>query len=187
MIERADVVAIGPGLGRDQWARSLYQAVLESVRPLILDADALNLLAENPRRRDNWILTPHPGEAARLLDTKTSNVQSDRLAALRQLSDRFGGVVVLKGAGTLIGCSTEIPALCDRGNPGMATAGMGDVLTGILAALLAQIADPWTAARAAVLAHATAGDDAARNGERGLIASDLILRLPACLNPARSN
>jgi len=187
LIERADVVAIGPGLGRDQWARSLYQAVLESDRPLILDADALNLLADNPRRRENWILTPHPGEAARLLGTQTLSVQSDRLAALRQLSDRFGGVVVLKGACTLIGCGTEIPALCDRGNPGMATAGMGDVLTGILAALHVQIPDAWTAARAAVLAHAMAGDDAARNGERGLIASDLILRLPACLNPARSN
>lgn len=187
LIERADVVAIGPGLGRDQWARSLYQAVLESARPLIVDADALNLLAESPSRRENWILTPHPGEAARLLGTKTPHVQSDRLAALRQLSDRFGGVVVLKGAGTLIGSGTAIPALCDRGNPGMATAGMGDVLTGILAALRAQISDAWTAAQTAVLAHAMAGDDAARNGERGLIASDLISRLPACLNPIRSN
>jgi NAD(P)H-hydrate epimerase len=187
LIERADVVAIGPGLGRDQWARSLYQAVLESDRPLILDADALNLLAENPRRRENWILTPHPGEAARLLGTRTPDVQRDRLAALRQLSDRFGGVVVLKGACTLIGGGTAIPALCDRGNPGMATAGMGDVLTGILAALRVQISDAWTASRTAVLVHAMAGDDAARNGERGLIASDLISRLPACLNPARSN
>lgn len=187
LIERADVVAIGPGLGRDQWARSLYQAVLDSDRPLILDADALNLLADKPQRRDNWILTPHPGEAARLLGTRTAEVQNDRPGALRRLSERFGGVVVLKGAGTLIGCGAAIPALCDRGNPGMATAGMGDVLTGILSALRAQIADAWTAARSAVLVHALAGDAAARGGERGLIASDLISRLPACLNPACSN
>ena len=187
LIERADVVAIGPGLGRDDWARQLLDAVLASDRPLVVDADALNLLAESPRRRENWILTPHPGEAARLLGVATIDVQSDRLAALRQLNSRFGGVLVLKGAGTLIGFANEVPALCDRGNPGMASAGMGDTLTGIIAALRAQLRDSWSAARAAVLAHALAGDAAAKTGERGLIASDLIAELPACLNPTRSN
>ncbi|HEY4646932.1 MAG TPA: NAD(P)H-hydrate dehydratase [Steroidobacteraceae bacterium] len=187
LIERADVIAIGPGLGRDPWARSLFEVVLDGHLPVVLDADALNLLAESPHRREDWILTPHPGEAARLLGVPTAEVQNDRFATLRQLNGRFGGVVVLKGACTLIGFDDATPSLCDRGNPGMATAGMGDVLTGVLAALRAQIGDPWNAARAAVLAHALAGDEAAKNGERGLIASDLIARLPACLNPRRSN
>lgn len=187
LIERADVIAIGPGLGRDSWARSLLEVVLGSRLPLVLDADALNLLAESPHHRDDWILSPHPGEAARLLGKRAAQVQDDRLAALRQLNDRYGGVAVLKGACTLIGVEGETPSLCDRGNPGMATAGMGDVLTGVLAALRAQIGNAWDAARAGVLAHALAGDDAAKSGERGLIASDVIARLPACLNPNRSS
>lgn len=187
LIERANVVAIGPGLGRDAWARSLLDVVLDCNRPLILDADALNLLAMRPRRRADWILTPHPGEAARLLSVPTAGIQSDRLGALAQLTARYGGVVVLKGAGTLIGAENAIPALCDRGNPGMATAGMGDVLTGTIAALRVQTRDPWDAARAAVLAHALAGDTAAQSGERGLMASDVIARLPACLNPPRAS
>jgi NAD(P)H-hydrate epimerase len=180
-------VAIGPGLGRDEWARGLLRSVLDSDRPLIVDADALNLLAEEPRRRDDWILTPHPGEAARLLGLETPTVQADRLAALTRLNERFGGIVVLKGAGTLIGSAGETPALCDRGNPGMASAGMGDVLTGVIAALRAQVHNPWDAARAGVLAHALAGDAAAQSGERGIIASDVIARLPTCLNSSRTS
>lgn len=187
LIERATVVAIGPGLGRDAWARTLFDAVLDCERPLVVDADALNLLAERPRKRDDWILTPHPGEAARLLACETAVVQGDRLASIAQLTQRYAGVVVLKGAGTLIGVDGEIPALCDRGNPGMATAGMGDVLTGTIAALRAQLGNPRDAARAAVMAHALAADAAAQNGERGLIASDVISRLSACLNPPRSS
>jgi NAD(P)H-hydrate epimerase len=187
LIERASVVAIGPGLGRDEWARGLLRSVLDSDRPLIVDADALNLLAEEPRRRDDWILTPHPGEAGRLLGLETPTVQADRLAALTRLNERFGGIVVLKGAGTLIGSAGETPALCDRGNPGMASAGMGDVLTGVIAALRAQVHNPWDAARAGVLAHALAGDAAAQSGERGIIASDVIARLPTCLNSSRTS
>ena len=187
LIERASVVAIGPGLGRDEWARGMLRAVLHCERPAVLDADALNLLAEEPRRRDDWILTPHPGEAARLLGVDIPAIQGDRLAALARLTERYGGIVVLKGAGTLIGGAGEIPALCDRGNPGMATAGMGDVLTGIIAALRAQVRNPRDAARAGVLVHALAGDLAAQSGERGVIASDVIGRLPACLNPPRAS
>ncbi|HKE43953.1 MAG TPA: NAD(P)H-hydrate dehydratase [Steroidobacteraceae bacterium] len=186
LIQQADVIVSGPGLGRDTWARAMFDSVQNAERPLVLDADALNLLATNPRRRDDWILTPHPGEAGRLLGTDANAVQNDRVAALTELHARFGGVVVLKGAGTLIGSNGDTPALCNRGNPGMATAGMGDVLAGITGALLAQLRDPWTAARAAVLAHALAGDAAAQAGERGMIASDVIARLPACLNPQRS-
>jgi NAD(P)H-hydrate epimerase len=186
LLERARVVAIGPGLGQDAWARALLDTVFACERPLVLDADALNLLAGSPRRRDDWILTPHPGEAARLLGLDTGVVQGDRLGALARLSERYGGVIVLKGAGTLIGRAGEIPALCDRGNPGMASAGMGDVLTGTIAGLRAQTRNAWDAARVGVLAHALAGDAAAQGGERGVIAGDVIARLPSCLNPPRS-
>lgn len=184
LIERAEVVAIGPGLGRDDWARQLLDAVLASDRPLVLDADALNLLAESPRRRENWILTPHPGEAARLLGVATIDVQNDRLAALRQLNSRFGGVVVLKGAGTLIGFAKEVPALCDRGNPGMASAGMGDVLAGILGALLAQRAAPEDALLAGVHLHGLAADDLVARGigPVGLTASETIDSARAVFN-----
>jgi ADP-dependent NAD(P)H-hydrate dehydratase / NAD(P)H-hydrate epimerase len=182
-IERADVVAIGPGLGRTAWARSALEAVLASDKLLVVDADALNLVAESgPVKRDNWILTPHPGEAARLLNMHTDEVQTDRLTALGALVERYGGVVVLKGAGTLVGSPNRIPGVCERGNPGMASAGMGDVLTGAIAGIFAQCRDPWLAARVGVLTHAMAGDAVARNGERGLLASDVARELRTCVN-----
>lgn len=183
---RADVIVVGPGLGRDSWAEDVLAAVLATDRPLVIDADALNLLAARPLARGNWILTPHPAEAARLLGTDTPAVQDDRLRALAALVERFGGVAVLKGAGTLIGARGHTPGICTHGNPGMATAGMGDVLTGVIAALIAQLGDPWIAARAGVLAHALAGDRAAAGLERGLIASDLFEPLRTCLNPRSS-
>jgi len=130
-LERADVVAIGPGLGQSDWARQALDAVLRHRGLRVLDADALNLIAQHgAAAREDWILTPHPGEAARLLSAGTSDVQNDRLAALERLVTRYGGTVVLKGAGTLVGARGHTPGLCERGNPGMATAGMGDVLTG---------------------------------------------------------
>jgi NAD(P)H-hydrate epimerase len=183
LIERADVVAIGPGLGRTPWARNALEAVLASSKPLIVDADALNLVAESGSvARDNWILTPHPGEAARLLSMHTDEVQTDRLTALGGLVERYGGVVVLKGAGTLVGAPNRIPGVCERGNPGMASAGMGDVLTGAIAGIFAQCRDPWLAARVGVLTHAMAGDAVARMGERGLLASDVARELRTCVN-----
>jgi hydroxyethylthiazole kinase-like uncharacterized protein yjeF len=182
-IERADVVAIGPGLGRSAWAHRALDAVLDSDKPLVVDADALNLIAEaGPKTRDNWILTPHPGEAGRLLGMGTDEVQWDRLAALGRLVERYGGTVVLKGAGTLVGAPGRIPGVCERGNPGMASAGMGDVLTGAVAGILAQCRDPWLAARVGVLTHAMAGDAVARTGERGLLASDVARELRTCVN-----
>jgi len=182
-LERADVVAIGPGLGRSPWARAALDAVLASGKPLVLDADALNLLAEaEVRAREDWILTPHPGEAARLLATTTQEVQRDRLAALDGLLGRYGGLIVLKGAGTLVGAAGRIPGVCERGNPGMATAGSGDVLTGAIAGILAQCRDAWVAARVGVLVHAMAGDSAARGGERGVLASDLARELHHAVN-----
>ncbi len=182
-IEKAEVIAIGPGLGRTHWAREALNAVLKSDKPLVVDADALNLIAEaGTRPRDNWILTPHPGEAGRLLDISTEEIQADRLAALDRLVKRYGGVVVLKGAGTLVGTEGSTPALCERGNPGMASAGTGDVLTGAIAGILAQCRDNWLAARVGVLVHAMAGDAAARTGERGLLASDVARELHHCVN-----
>ena len=185
LLRKATVIALGPGLGHDDWARALWDRVLNAQQPLILDADALNLLAEAPRRRDDWILTPHPGEAARLLGCSTADVQADRLGALQELHTRFGGTVVLKGYGTLVGNGARIPWLIDRGNPGMATAGMGDLLTGMIAGLRAQFAeDDLLITAAAVFAHATAGDRAAVSGQRGLVAGDLLGELRPLLNPA---
>ena len=188
LIEAADVVAVGPGLGQGAWSQSLVDAAFASSKPLIVDADALNLLARQPRTRNAWCLTPHPGEAARLLGLDIAAVQADRLGAVRALAARFGAIAVLKGAGTLIASASQAPYLCERGNPGMAVAGMGDVLTGIIAAVAAQQPDPASslalAAAVGVLVHASAGDLIARQGERGLLASDLIAQLPACVNPA---
>ena len=176
VLRSANVIAIGPGLGRTPWASALLDRVLASGKPLVLDADALNQIAE--RRLSipaGAVITPHPGEAGRLLNEPTSRVQSDRPSALRRLCERDPQViVVLKGAGTLVGVSSRpVPALCERGNPGMATAGMGDVLTGAVAGILAQCHDPWLVARAAVMAHALAGDDLARERQRGILALDL--------------
>lgn len=184
-LQRATVIALGPGFGRSDWAHHLYAAALASGLPLIVDADALNLLAAAPTARRGWVLTPHPGEAARLLGSSTQAVQQDRLAAVGALQQRYGGVAVLKGAGTLLQGDGGTVWLCDRGNPGMATAGMGDVLTGIIAGIAAQCGDLELAARAGVLVHASAGDRAARGGERGLLASDVIAEVRACVNPPR--
>ena len=182
-LEKAEIIAIGPGLGRTQWASDALQAVLATDKPLVVDADALNLIAEaGAPPRHNWILTPHPGEAGRLLDISTEEIQADRLSALDRLVARYGGTVVLKGAGTVVGTKGRIPALCERGNPGMASAGTGDVLTGAVAGILAQCRDTWLAARVGVLVHAMAGDAAARTGERGLIASDIARELHNCVN-----
>jgi NAD(P)H-hydrate epimerase len=182
-LSRADVVAVGPGLGRTPWARSVLHAALASGKPLVVDADALNLLAEGGTApREDWILTPHPGEAGRLLGLDAQEVQQDRLAALDRLLDRYHGTVVLKGAGTLVGAAGRTPGLCERGNPGMATAGTGDVLTGTIAGILGQCRDTWAAARVGVLVHALAGDAAARAGERGVLASDLLRELPRAVN-----
>jgi NAD(P)H-hydrate epimerase len=184
----AGVVAIGPGLGQGDWGRRLWSQVLRT-RPgcVVVDADALNLLAQDPLKLPaGWIITPHPGEAARLLGVETRVVQADRLAAVRELHLRYGAISVLKGAGTLVagGAPGAIELhVCERGNPGMATAGMGDLLTGVIAGLRAQLGDSAQAARVGVLVHALAGDSAARGGQRGLIASDVLAELRGWVNP----
>ena len=181
LLAKADVVVLGPGLGQSEWGAALFGAVLDAGRSLVLDADALNLLATMPERRDNWVLTPHPGEAARLLGCTAAAVQADRLGALRELEKRYGGRIVLKGTGSLL-LEDGVISLCPYGNPGMATAGMGDVLAGITGALLAQqLPQPLAMA---VLAHALAGDTAAKaGGERGMVASDLFPFLRQRVNP----
>jgi hydroxyethylthiazole kinase-like uncharacterized protein yjeF len=186
-LRAADVLAIGPGLGTSDWAQRLWAAALSAGLPTVADADALNLLARNPAKLPaGWVITPHPGEAARLLGTDTAAVQADRLGAARELHSRYGAVTVLKGAGTLVAWgatdATEI-AICERGNPGMATAGMGDVLTGVIAGLRAQVGDGAQAARIGVLVHALAGDSAAQGGQRGLLASDVVAELRGWVNP----
>ncbi|HEV7491040.1 MAG TPA: NAD(P)H-hydrate dehydratase [Rhodanobacteraceae bacterium] len=182
LLARASVVAIGPGLGRGEWGTSLWRAILAKNVPLVVDADALNLLARDARTLPNAVLTPHPGEAARLLGCETAAVQADRFAAVRALADRYSAVVVLKGAGTLVGAPDGRVAVCPWGNAGMATAGMGDVLTGVIAALIAQGLPRWDAACSGVALHARAGDLAAGSAPRGLIASDLFLRLRELVN-----
>jgi NAD(P)H-hydrate epimerase len=185
LVERATVLALGPGLGQDEWAQALWERALMTDRPLVLDADALHLLARHPRRRDDWILTPHPGEASRLLGISSSEVQRDRYAAVAAIAEEYGGVCVLKGAGSLI-CAGDAPiAVCNRGNPGMASGGMGDVLTGVIAGFVAQGMALADAARAGVWIHAGAGDAAAAQGERGLLATDLLPHLRRLVNPAQ--
>jgi hydroxyethylthiazole kinase-like uncharacterized protein yjeF len=183
LIAAADVIAVGPGLGQDEWARTMFECVLATDKPIIVDADGLNLLAQSPRVRGDWIMTPHPGEAARLLGVTTAVIQADRLAAAQAIAKRYGAIVVLKGAGSIVTREQDLPHFCTAGNPGMATAGMGDVLTGVIAALQAQLGDVFVAARAGVLVHATAGDRAAQAGQRGLIASDLFPHLRQLVNP----
>jgi NAD(P)H-hydrate epimerase len=175
LLERADVLALGPGLGQRAWGHALWLTALDAGKPLVLDADGLNLLAREPRRFTRpAVLTPHPGEAARLLHQTIDDIEADRFAAARALAERYQAVVVLKGAGSLVADPEGRLAVCPWGNPGMASGGMGDLLTGVVAALLAQGCDAWQAACLGVGLHARAGDAAAARGERGLLASDLL-------------
>jgi len=184
LLARASVLAVGPGLGQDEWGRGLWNAALDAGKPLVLDADGLNMLAAAAPRAlpSACVLTPHPGEAARLLGIATAEIQADRFKAARALAQKYRAVVVLKGAGSLIAGPDGQMTVCPWGNPGMASGGMGDVLTGVIAGLLAQGLGAWDAACLGVGLHARAGDLAARAGERGLLASDLFPYLRALVN-----
>ncbi|GAB3275145.1 NAD(P)H-hydrate dehydratase [Parahaliea aestuarii] len=188
MLAAVDAIALGPGLGQSSWSEQLFQAACDQAacdqaaceaqdKTLVVDADGLNLLAGGAGGvrfpRQDWVLTPHPGEAARLLGTDTAAIQADRFAAVQALQARYGGVVVLKGKGSLI-CDGRHLLLSDYGNPGMASGGMGDVLSGVIAALLAQGLAPLDAAALGVCLHGAAADSAAGAGQRGLLASDLL-------------
>ncbi|MCF6230316.1 MAG: NAD(P)H-hydrate dehydratase [Gammaproteobacteria bacterium] len=184
LFARAEVIACGPGLGMNRWGEVMLAQVLAQPQPLVLDADALNLLAQNPHRRDNWLLTPHPAEAARLLSISTAEVSADRFAAVSALQQRYGGYVLLKGAGTLMCDPSGGIKLCSGGNPGMASGGMGDLLSGLLAALIAQGVTLAQALPLGVAIHAAAGDGAAGHAPRGLLASDLLPHLRQLVNPS---
>lgn len=183
MLEKASVLALGPGLGQAAWGHALWTTALDAGLPTVLDADGLNLLRaeERPLPR-TVVLTPHPGEAGRLLGIDTQAVQADRFAAVREMARRYKAVVVLKGNGSLIASPTGEVSVCPWGNPGMASGGMGDTLTGIIAALLGQGCDAYEAACLGVGLHARAGDAAARAGERGLLAGDLLEPLRRLVN-----
>lgn len=198
LLAGASALAVGPGLGQSDWSRTVLNAVLsragKSTTPLVLDADALNLLAASVDDwnelapisvRHQWVLTPHPGEAARLLNCSVAEVQSDRFSAVRTLQQKTGAVCLLKGAGSLLACPNDAGAVvdvCVEGNPGMASGGMGDVLTGVILGLLAQGMNAENAARLAVCVHGEAADRQAQaHGERGLLATDLLLELRGLL------
>lgn len=174
LVERADVLVVGPGLGQAPWGRSLLSLVAQSRLPQVWDADALNLLAAGGvQLPTGCVITPHPGEAARLLQCTVAEVQGDRPAAARELARRYACVALLKGAGTLIAAPDGRLALCDRGHPAMASAGLGDVLAGLIGALLAQELAPFDAACLGAWLHAAAGERLGEQG-RGLAAADLI-------------
>jgi len=180
----ADVVVIGPGLGQQPWGKQALQKVENFRKPMLWDADALNLLAINPDKRHNRILTPHPGEAARLLNCSIAEIESDRLLSAQRLVKRYGGVVVLKGAGTVVASESGALGIVDAGNAGMASGGMGDVLSGIIGALLGQKLSLYDAACAGCVAHGAAADRlAARYGTRGMLATDLFDTLRRVVNP----
>lgn len=188
LLARADAVAIGPGLGQQGWGQRMLWRVLQSNLPLVVDADALNLLAMEPEQRENWVLTPHPGEAARLLGCSTAEIQADRFQAVSRLQQRYGGVVLLKGAGTLISSAPgKQTGLCCAGNPGMASGGMGDLLTGIIGALIVQGEANTMAAEMGSCLHGAAADLAARAGERGMLATDLLPAIRGLINGDQMN
>lgn len=172
---RATVMAIGPGLGREEWGKQLYDAACEFNVPQVVDADALYHLAASPNRNDRRVLTPHPGEAATLLGTTSLEIQKNRPKAVREIQKRFGGVVLLKGSGTLIATPQGELLVCTDGNPGMAVGGMGDVLTGLIASLIAQGLPLRDATCLGALIHAQSADRlAAQFGTRGILAGDLF-------------
>lgn len=177
LLQRPSALAIGPGLGQGAWAEQLLQRVLDTDLPRVLDADALNLLARGlfgaRKPLHKTVITPHPGEAARLLQCSVAEVQADRFAAAQALHELWGAVVLLKGAGTVVYDGARF-SVCADGNPGMASGGMGDVLTGVICAFLAQGLTPQRAATLGACLHARAGDSAAAQGQRGLLAADLM-------------
>ena len=191
LIEKASVIGIGSGLGQSDWSKEMLSRVLESDKPLVLDADALNLIAFNevrlPSGKHNWILTPHPAEAARLLGCDIARVQQDRFSAVMELHQKYGGIIVLKGAGTLITSEDFSIDIVTAGNPGMSSGGMGDVLTGVISGLVAQHLNLKEAAKIGAFIHSEAADRAARYGERGMMASDLMGQLRLLVNGAKKS
>ncbi len=198
LLEKPTVLVVGPGLGQAAWSEQLLYHTLNELdqgKKLVIDADGLNLLASGKlclpasqsTEKTQWVLTPHPGEAARLLGTSIVAVQADRIAAINALHNKYGGTIVLKGAGTLVLTSDKRLFVCDAGNAGMATGGMGDVLSGLIGSLIAQGLSTSDAACLGVVLHAMAGDLAvAESGMRGLLATDLIPYIRMLLNDVQA-
>lgn len=186
LIKQAAVVIVGPGLGQGDWSQKVLEIVLAADVPKVIDADALNIIAEKNISLEGQeaVITPHPGEAARLLGVDAKEIQADRFTAVNKLYEKFPVVTVLKGAGTLIKDDTALTHLCSDGNPGMACAGMGDLLSGIIGGLIAQGMSVQDAAKIGVALHAKAGDMVAKEfGQRGMMALDLISALRKLINP----
>lgn len=183
LADAASVIVVGPGLGQNNWAQTLLDAVLEFDKPIVIDADGLNLVSQRsalPQGND-WIMTPHPGEASRLLGLSTKAVEHDRFAAVTTMRQRYSAEVLLKGAGSVISCQ-QGQFVIDRGSPAMASGGMGDCLSGLVAALRAQGMSSGRALVAASYWHAVAGEMAAEEGVRGTIATDLLLPIRQLVN-----
>ena len=192
LVKGADAVALGPGLGAHPETRALVREILPELSvPVVVDADGLNALAGHAEGLNKimapLVLTPHPGEMARLLGKKTADIQSNRLVEAEAAAAHWQSVVVLKGAGTIVAGPGGETYLNPTGNPGMATGGSGDVLTGIITAFLAQGLEPVKAAACGVYVHGLAGDQAARHkGMMGLIATDILDALPGILQKAEA-
>ena len=185
LIETASVVVIGPGLGQSTWSEQMLQCALESGLPLVIDADALNLISGkkiDKTRQQLWIMTPHPGEAARLLQQTVAQVQRDRFAAAKQIQKKYAAAVLLKGAGSITCSTSRGVGVSNSGNPGMASGGMGDVLSGIIGGLLSQQVPPEVALELGVCIHGKAADLASKAGERGMTATDLYPYIRTLVN-----
>lgn len=183
LLKRLTIIVLGPGLSNKAFAKAFFQSTLRLKCPMVVDADGLNWLARYPQKKQNWILTPHPGEAARMLGTTVSHIQANRLESVKALQAKYGGIVVLKGAGTLIANEEEV-TIQVGGFPVLATGGTGDVLSGLIGGLLAQGLALFDAAKLAVAIHVNAAELEASMGVRGMVASDLFLHIRSLLNPA---
>jgi len=185
-LDKPSVLVVGPGLGRSAWSEQLLQKAVAAGLPMVLDADALNILADGRvvKSTDHtWVLTPHAGEAARLLNTTVAEIEVDRFSAVQKIQEKYNAVVLLKGPGTLIAGANQIIKVCPYGNPGMATAGMGDLLSGIIGGLIAQGLSLQDAAELGCCLHSAAADKLVEDvGLRGIAASDLLPYLHKLLN-----
>lgn len=183
LIDTASVIVCGPGIGRGAWGQQMLQQVVDSGKPRVLDADALNLMSSRAAQHaEQQVLTPHPGEAARMLGCTVPEVEADRLGAATRLQALHGGVLLLKGAGTVIASGQGVPLIVSGSNPGMATGGMGDVLAGIIGSLLGQFGDlPLATAMGAALHLESARTASVTRGYMGLLPQDVIEALPSVL------
>ncbi len=187
IIERTNILVIGPGLSQNAWAKQCFNIALQTNKPAIIDADGLNLLAKDPQKRDNWILTPHPGEAARLLNQSIVDCEANRLLTAQALQDKYGGTIILKGASTIVLDINRDMFIIEGKVPALATGGTGDILAGLVGGLWAQGLTASHAAQLAVSVHREAGWSEQTFGQRGMMASDLLLHIRSLLNPSLQN